>query len=284
MKDLNIGKNSVFKDRNNFLKKDLLTKSKSKIQNPLTADAKVEISQQVKNLLLENNIPKKIQDLAIKAGGQVLQMIPQKEIENHETGIYTSELLKNMKPVQKDLQTPGIFFISGMKIKGISDFNGIREMAENVEGSRHYGWKQKDDVIKEILKRAADEPIILVGHGMGSDSAVEIANELNSEKYNYRPVDLLVTIDSVGLDNDIIPSNVRVNKNFIGQGDQLFNDGPNMAENIETTKIENTLIKDEGHEQLDDAWSVQRQVFEGIEKTLEDHQNIIKFRTYLKGV
>ena len=92
-------------------------------------------------------------------------------------------------------------------------------MAENVPHGRHFSWKDEDQVLEEITQTPIQQPIILVGHSLGGDAAVSLANRLNSMEHGFRNVDLLVTLDSVGFDNDLIPPNVKRNLNFIGDED-----------------------------------------------------------------
>jgi thioesterase domain-containing protein len=107
-----------------------------------------------------------------------------------------------------------------------------------------------------------------VGHSFGGDSAVEIAQELNTIENGFRKIDLLITLDSVGSDNDFIPQNVKKNLNFLAQGPYEFlNDGPNIAKNYHKTEVENYLRQEE-HADLDDTTDIQVQILEQIEKIL----------------
>jgi glutaryl-CoA dehydrogenase len=110
-------------------------------------------------------------------------------------------------------------------------------MAEAVEGSRLYDWNQKDEIIEHIKKTHADFPIILVGHSLGGDTVKEIADELDSLEHNFRSVDLLVTLDAVGFNNDIIPQNVKEHLNVFAETNVLLNDGPHVARRHEKTDV-----------------------------------------------
>jgi hypothetical protein len=171
-----------------------------------------------------------------------------------------------------NVEKPGIYFVSGFDWFGASsvkgNYDGIRDMAEAVEGADHFSWDEKDEIIKDIKKRKLDQPIVLVGHSFGGDGIVEIANELNTLENGFRKIDLLVTLDSVGMDNDFIPQNVKKNLNYIAQGPyKVLNDGPNIALNYKRTEVENYLRHEE-HAELDDATDVQITVLEEIEKLL----------------
>ncbi len=166
------------------------------------------------------------------------------------------------------MQSPGIFFVSGFDWFGASsvkgNYDGIRDMAEAVDGARHYAWDQQEDVLAEIKKRDPKQPIILVGHSFGGDAVMEIAQELNTIENGFRRVDLLVTLDSVGADNDFVPQNVQKNLNFLAQGNGLINDGPNIAINYERSEVEN-FLRHEDHAELDDATDIQVKILEAIQ-------------------
>ncbi|MFT6632424.1 MAG: hypothetical protein ACJAS4_002387 [Bacteriovoracaceae bacterium] len=171
-----------------------------------------------------------------------------------------------------NVEKPGIYFVSGFDWFGASsvkgNYDGISDMAEAIEGAEHYAWDEKDEIIKDIKKRKLDQPIVLVGHSFGGDGIVEIAQELNTIENGFRKIDLLVTLDSVGMDNDFIPQNVKKNINYIAQGPYKFlNDGPNIALNYKRTEVENYLRHEE-HADLDDATDVQITILEEIEKLL----------------
>ena len=123
-------------------------------------------------------------------------------------------------------------------------------------------------MLDQIKQRDDREPIILVGHGMGGDTAVDIARELNTEEHGFRNVHLLVTIDSVGFKNDLIPDNVRTNLNYIGDQDSLLNDAPNMPVDPYLTEVINHLRTGEDHEDMDDSEEIQTEVKERINEIL----------------
>jgi hypothetical protein len=170
------------------------------------------------------------------------------------------------------LEKPGIYFLSGFDWLGASsvkgNYDGIRDMADAIEGAEHFSWSDKEEVIADIKKRRPDQPVVLVGHSFGGDSIVEIAQELNTIENGFRKIDLLVTLDSVGTDNDFIPQNVKKNLNYIAQGPYDFlNDGPNIALNYQRSKVDN-FLRHEQHADLDDATDIQINILEEIEKAL----------------
>lgn len=172
-----------------------------------------------------------------------------------------------------EINRPGIFFVSGLHLNGISSDGGLPELASELKGAEHFSWKDEDHILQEILRRPSDVPLVLVGHSLGGDAAVSIANKLNSLKNGFRKVDLLVTLDSVGFDNDIIPANVKKNLNFIGDKDVFFNDGPNIARDINKTLVINEL-RPESHTQLDESKDVQEKIFDNVRTVMNDFKHL----------
>ena len=184
----------------------------------------------------------------------------------------TSKLHKIKEPIPIK-NSPGIFFLSGLEIKNLSsDDEGVRAMAKNLPRAEHFSWDDEDIVLQEINRRPINQPIILVGHSLGGDAVVNLANRLNSMEYGFRNIDLLVTLDSVGLDNDLIPQNVRENLNFIGDADIFFNDGPNIARDRERTLVMNELRREE-HTGIDDSKDVQKKIFSKIASVLRENRD-----------
>jgi uncharacterized protein YdaT len=177
-----------------------------------------------------------------------------------------SQLLKSKKGT---LKRPGIFFITGMDSFSLStDYDGLKNMAEAIPGARVYEWDQQDEIVEEVKKRKLEMPIILVGHSFGADTAVEVSNKLNSLEHGFRRVDLLVTIDAAGSNNDIIPQNVGKNLNVFGENSGWLNDGPNVARNIQRTTVLNEL-RQEDHTDLDDSKDIQFSIMDSIQNVLK---------------
>ena len=178
------------------------------------------------------------------------------------------------KPQVKDgtLKKPVIIFVKGMDVfsspsNSEGGYAGVGRMAEVVEGSRIYGWDQHEDIIKEIKKVEKNQPVILVGHSFGGDTALEVADELDSLEHNFRKVDLLITIDAVGFENDIIPQNVVNHLNVFGESDSFLNDGPHVARRNELTQVKN-ILSPLDHTELDDAKDLQFEIVNLIQDTL----------------
>lgn len=185
------------------------------------------------------------------------------------------EKIQETKAVEEkagSLKKPAIIFIKGWDVfssplKSESGYAGVGKIAESIKGSRLYGWNQKDEILKEIEKREKSQPIIIVGHSFGGDTAVEIADALDSLEHNFRPVDLLVTIDAVGFNNDIIPQNVKKHLNVFGENDFLLNDGPHVARRHEKTEVIN-ILSPLDHTELDDDKGIQYEIVNLINDTL----------------
>lgn len=183
--------------------------------------------------------------------------------------------MKDIKPPDwdsaPDIEGPGMYFISGLKIFSGAKGDGIEEMAQHLEGAQHFSWGNEKEIIEDILKRDPKEPIVLVGHSLGGNTAVKIARQLNTAAFNFRPVDLLVTMDSFGFNNDVIPTNVKKNMNFIGHQNIFLNDGPNIARDSQRTEVINEL-RSEMHTKIDNAPDVQEKVYRKIAGAVAEAQ------------
>lgn len=170
------------------------------------------------------------------------------------------------------LKKPAIIFIKGLDIfsspsTSETGYAGVGKMADAIEGARIYGWDQHKEIIKEIKKVQINQPVVLVGHSFGGDTALEVAEELDSLEHGFRTVDLLITMDAVGADNDIIPQNVRNHLNVFGESNFLLNDGPHVARRNEMTKVKN-ILSPYDHTELDDNKEIQYEVVNLIKDTL----------------
>jgi hypothetical protein len=198
----------------------------------------------------------------------VLPVVISKDSKKLQDILETKPHLKSA-PIKK----PAVLFIEGFSAFGISNGDGIKDMADNFPGAKRFSWDEKNNIIEEIKKHAADQPVILVGHSFGGDSAVEIANELNTVKNGFRSIDLLVSVDSVGFNHTIIPMNVKRNLNFFGEGIIPFLHGdPTVARDTNYTEVVNEL-RSELHSRMDDAPEVQYKIFETINEALSEKEN-----------
>lgn len=168
------------------------------------------------------------------------------------------------------IKKPAVIFIEGFSAFGISNGDGIKDMAENFPGAKRFSWEERDKIIDQIKKHAPDQPVVLVGHSFGGDTAVEIANTFNNVKNGFRSIDLLVSIDSVGMNHSIIPMNVKRNLNFFGEGIVPFLHGdPNVARNTDYTEVINEL-RSELHSKMEDVPEIQYKIFESINEVLAE--------------
>lgn len=176
--------------------------------------------------------------------------------------------LEKLSPINK----PGVFFISGLHLGSISSGNdGLPQLSEAVSSGEHFSWKDEDDVFESILRRPKDKPIVLVGHSLGGDAVVNLANRLNTLEGGFRKVDLLVTLDSVGFDNDIIPKNVKKNLNYMLSDDLFYNDGPNVARDAKLTDVTN-FLREEGHTDLDESNDIHFDIITNIDEVMGSYK------------
>ncbi len=171
------------------------------------------------------------------------------------------------------IKKPAIVFIKGLDLfsspsTSETGYAGVGKIAEAIEGSRIYGWDQQDEILEYIEKVHKDQPIILVGHSFGGDTAMEVADSLDSLDYGFRKVDLLITIDAVGSDNDIVPQNVKNHLNVFGENNIVLNDGPHVARRHEMTQVKN-ILSPLDHMDLDDDKEIQFEIVNLINQTLK---------------
>lgn len=169
------------------------------------------------------------------------------------------------------IKKPAVIFVQGFSAFGISNGDGISDMADNYPGAKKFSWEEHEKIMTEIKKHAPSEPVVLVGHSFGGDTAIEVANELNSVKNGFRQIDLLVSIDAVGMNKSVIPINVKSNLNFFTEGVVPFLHGdPTVARNTKYTEVTNEL-RNELHTKMDDSPEVQFEIFNKINEVLGSH-------------
>lgn len=189
-----------------------------------------------------------------------------------DEAISKAKEIKEPEVKEGSVKKPLIIFIKGLDVfsspsKSEGGYAGVGRIAESIEGSRIYGWDQKSEIIKEVKKIHRDYPVVLVGHSLGGDTAVEIADELDSLKQGFRPVDLLVTVDAIGFSHDIIPQNVKKHLNVFGENSLILNDGPHVARREEKTSVRN-ILSPLDHTEIDDDREVQFEIVDLIKKTI----------------
>lgn len=197
-------------------------------------------------------------------------------IEGKDVKKLEEKILDKTPPKLSFIKKPAVIFIEGFSAFGISNGDGIKDMADNLPGAKRFSWNEQDKIIEEIKKHSPEQAVVLVGHSFGGDSAVEVANTLNSVKNGFRGIDLLVSIDAVGMNHSIIPMNVKRNLNFFTEGVLPFLHGdPNVARNTDYTEVQNEL-RSELHSRMDDSSEVQFKIFESINEIVQGthHQDI----------
>lgn len=200
-------------------------------------------------------------------------VIPAAKNEDDEKKDEVAELAKKeqvkeiIKKQAKVNDTPAIIFLKGFSFSSSSG-DGLEDMASAIPNSEVYSWADQDEAIASILERPRTQPVVLIGHSFGGDSVVEVAQELNKVEHGFRKIDLLVTLDSVGFDNDIIPQNVKMNLNFIGDDWYGINDSPNIARNTDYTNVINELRED-SHRGIENNEEVQLKIFERLDSVLK---------------
>jgi hypothetical protein len=190
------------------------------------------------------------------------------QIEQKQKMRQLYKTMKKERAIHQKLQRkPAIYFISGLEVFG-GQSDGMKSLADNIKGAKHFSWSQKEDMLEGIQNTDGRYPVILVGHGLGADTAVEIAQELNQLEHQYRPVKLLMTIDSVGFDNDIIDQNVEKNVHFFSDRVGLFNDGPNVARDRARTEVIN-ILSESNYAELDVDPNIQFEAVQHLQGTLD---------------
>ena len=181
---------------------------------------------------------------------------------------------KVVEEIIKDgsVKKPAILFIKGLDLfsspsKSERGYAGVCKMADAIEGSKVFNWNDEDKILEEIRKTHPEYPVILVGHSLGGDTAIEIADALDSLEHKFRPIDLLVTMDAVGFNHDIIPQNVKKHLNVFGEKNVVLNDGPHVARRHEKTDVKN-ILSPEDHIDIDDSKEIQYEVVSLIQKAL----------------
>ena len=185
-----------------------------------------------------------------------------------EAPVIEAKPIEKIKVTSKVKDTPAIIFIKGLGLSSSSG-DGLEDMASAIPRSEVYSWSEKDEAIESILARPRSQPVMIVGHSLGGDTAVEIALELNKIEHGFRKIDLLVTLDSVGFNNDIIPQNVKTNLNFIGDDWYGINDSPNIARNTDYSNVINELREDT-HRGIENSEEVQLKIFERLDGLLKN--------------
>ena len=149
----------------------------------------------------------------------------------------------------------------GIDYSGIGIINNLNSTKNQVGVfASSTGDITKNDILSSInsfRKQSPDGKLIMVGHSMGADNLIELANENPNVK-----VDLLFTLDIAddpryGIDDDKIPSNVKTAINYYNKNDGFMHSaiGGEDIEAIDSskTKILNVPVN-ASHTQIDNKY------------------------------
>ncbi len=108
-----------------------------------------------------------------------------------------------------------------------------------------------DSQRKKSAREPASVALILYGHSLGGDAVVKLARELKKMDV---PVRLTIQIDSVGMDDDTIPSNVARAVNFYQRnGPWIRGQSVIRAEDTRKTAILGNFKYDYKDKEIDDS-------------------------------
>lgn len=228
------------------------TKPVNKADTPHTVKSALDSAKGVaKSLISSPPLP-----IGIPTGASLKPEALELKSKNTET----KEIKNTENKKTKKLEKPALIFIEGFELFS-SGGNGIEDMAKALPGGKHFTWDQKTEILKEIQKHSEKQPVALIGHSFGADTAVEIAEELNNLQNGYRPIDLLITLDAVGFNHHVIPVNVKRNLNFFAEGRiPMLHGTAHVAKNPKLTEVHNEL-KSETHTKIDDSQDIQFEIF-----------------------
>lgn len=246
-------------------------------------DYKLNISDKSKMLKKDLEMAQSDSSVTTSSGSMAIPDIPTPSVVSDAKEVLdvidkvedTKKAVEQVKKITKNekqtIKKPALFFVGGLNLLGdlgnVLFEDGMKSMSNSMDKSKYYAWDQKDEMVEEILKRTNDQKVILVGHGMGADTVVEVAQELNTLDNKFRSIDLLVTLNSKGLNNDFIPQNVVKNLNYLTADNGFTDDGPNIALSYERTEVKN-FLRPESHNSLDDSTDIQIQIIDEINKLI----------------
>ena len=135
-------------------------------------------------------------------------------------------------------------FFAGFSGTSFGANPGTHEMADSpgiggaVTGGAHkFTWTQDDEAVAAIqraLQADPCQPVVLIGHSIGADEAVETAEDLRKLGIC---VDLLVQIESIGIGDEVKPANVERGVN-IWSTSLAGLDGANSVEGSENIGVD----------------------------------------------
>ena len=141
--------------------------------------------------------------------------------------------------------------LSSSQSKGVWDMADDPEISANIPGIKlKIGHREGNQAVAAILTAVRAnpiEPVIVVGHSFGADTAIEIAQELER---NSVCVDLLIQIDSVGIGDEVLPANVKRGVNLFVAGKESWLSQAQGTEHVEGS--ENIAIYGSTHTDIDE--------------------------------
>jgi len=106
-----------------------------------------------------------------------------------------------------------------------------------------YEWDETDEAcayIKGAIETDPCQPVVIIGHSLGGDTAVQVAECLNKSGIC---VDLLIQIESVGVEDEKKPKNVNKGVNIWSRSREGIN-GASWVEGSENIAIDNSTHTD----------------------------------------
>lgn len=266
------------------LAKTTSLKNSNQLKKVIPPAVDLNLGKQGKDVKVVKNSPDYKIDLSLPSANPLPKLEVPELPSDHNTEKLPEKLLKKEVPsltekkikegtVKKDL----VIFIKGLDLfsspsTSESGYAGISKMADSLENSMVFKWNDKEAIKEKILSIHPEHKVILVGHSLGGDTAVEIADELDSLEHKFKKIDLLVTMDAVGMSNDIIPQNVAKHLNVFGETSFLLNDGPHVARRNEKTSVLN-ILSPKDHTEIDDDREIQFEVVSLIQETLSKNES-----------
>jgi hypothetical protein len=111
-------------------------------------------------------------------------------------------------------------------------------------GVKKWTWHDEDEAcaaIEAALEEDPCQPVVLIGHSLGADEAIETAHLLEKKGIC---VDLLIQIESIGIGDEELPDNVHKGVNLWSTSLDGFVDGATSVEGSENIEVDNTTHTD----------------------------------------
>lgn len=159
---------------------------------------------------------------------------------------------------------------------------------------RHWDWKKAYQEIYQSFDQNGDErltteelrnapKIVIYGHSLGGWAVTKLSRKLEKKEI---PVELSVQIDSVGVGDEVVPSNVKTAANYYQKTVPVLRGEKKIkAEDEKKTKIEgNFLLRDVGHEEIARRDEISNFIIDHVQKlaicTISASASPIALRTH----